>query len=186
MAKRSRNSSLCELDSRGMGSGYATVLPFPATDAGYIHLRHPFLDLLPEYTKDTVRIGDYACRRRALEKTAAQVPAGSPTWGATSRHFIPNMRNSMILDTFSGVTLRGRPGGRPDLVARLPSLISRMATRTLSDRLRDSNDAITGRIARRRSLPMFGVPSSDESSIGSRSEWNRIPSASRPSILPTA
>lgn len=33
---------------------------------------------------------------------------------------------------------------------------------------------------------MLGEPSSDESSVGSRSEWNRTPTASSSSIEPTA
>jgi hypothetical protein len=78
---------------------------------------------------------------RALDQTDAQVPAGSPTRPATSRHLSFRPRSSMILAAFSGVTLRGRPGGLPERVGRCPSRIARIATRTLSDLRLDSNAA---------------------------------------------
>ena len=56
----------------------------------------------------------------------------------------------MIRAAFSGVTRRGRPGGRPDRVGRRPALISRMATRTRSDLRRDSNAATEVTTPRRR------------------------------------
>ncbi len=112
------------------------------------------------------------CNRplRTREATLAQVPLGSPTRWAMTLHVSPWAFRRTIADTFSGVARTGRPGGRPLRVRRRPSLISRIATRTRSDRRFDSKLAMTGSSASSTSLPRFGLPSSGVSNIGSLSE----------------